>query len=61
LTSVAVVAITSLLPAGPTTPRTLEFEASACAPFTASAVPPGAPSIVSSRTSWIFVFLCVAL
>jgi hypothetical protein len=57
--SVAVVARTSLLPAGPTTPST--FEPNDCAAFTASAVPPGPPSTVSPRTSLNLVLLCVAL
>ena len=52
-----VVALTSFEPAGPTTPRTLEFEPSAWAPLTASAVPFAEPSWVSSLTNLIFV-LC---
>src|SRR5919197_1000508 len=55
-----VVAFTSFEPAGPTTPSTFEFEPSACAPLTASAVPLAEPSIVSSLTNLIFV-LCVRL
>src|SRR5438477_1307599 len=58
--SAPVVAFTSFEPAGPTTPSTLAFEPSACAPLTASAVPLDAPSIVSSLTNLIFV-LCVPL
>ena len=55
-----VVAFTSFEPAGPTTPRTLALEPTACAPLTASAVPFAEPSIVSSLTNLIF-FLCVLL
>src|SRR5207244_13120600 len=55
---VGVVAFTSLLPAGPTTPRT--FEPNDCAALTASALAPGPPRIVSPFWNLNFV-LCVAL
>src|SRR5919204_3935380 len=52
--SVFVTPTISLLPAGPASARTLAFPASACAPLSASAVPVGAPSIVSSVWSLSF-------
>jgi hypothetical protein len=58
--SVFVTPTISLLPAGPTTPSTFALEESACAPFSACAVPFGAPNCVSSVCSRIFV-LCVRL
>ncbi len=59
LISVGVVALTSLLPAGPMTPRT--FEASDWAALTASAVPPGPPRTVSALARRSFPFLWVLL
>src|SRR5919204_4734815 len=58
--SVFVTPTISLLPAGPTVARTFWLEASAWAPLSASAVPFGPPSIVSS-VCVLFLVLCVAL